>query len=369
MGIKNFHQVIKKYAPGAYADLSFADLEGKWLGIDVSCFIYRYMVGFGKQRWIDGLIHLFVALRSHGIKFVLIFDGTAPSEKDKERQKRKDADDKRQQKAEDILWLIEHLESLEMKSLVCQTDEELSRANRVATPSPLGSPVVHLEELHADLKKVESQCVLIRKKDTDALKELAECMGIVYIQAPGEAEAFGAYLSVHGILDGMITDDTDVLAYGCNYYRISLKERTVQCIEHLELCGEIDFTPNQLTDLAILLGNDYNTNMPGIGPVKAINLLREHKSIEGILENTENDGSVLNYIRSRELFSVPDLNTIHIELAVMQVKLPFVMGNINRQTLPMFMEKKGINIPLLKVRRAWKEGRRINAENVEFVRR
>jgi flap endonuclease-1 len=369
MGIKKFHDVIKKHAPGAYIDLSFEDLANKRLGIDVSGFLHRYMVGFGKERWIDGFVHLFIALRSAGVKFVLLFDGVAPPEKDAERQKRKDAKDKLQQKAEDILWLIEHLEELEMDSLVCETDEELARAARVGKISPLGGKTVNRVELASELKKVENQCVLIRREDTNAVKELAECMGITSIQAPGEAEAFGAYMSVHNLLDGMITDDTDVLAYGCNYYRVSLRERTVQYVEHLELCGEIDFTPNQLTDLAILLGNDYNSNIPGVGPVGAVTLLREHGNIEAILEATGKDGTNLNYIKSRELFSVPDLDYVQQELDILGIKLPFVIGNIDRQKLPFFMEMKNIKVELDKVRRAWKAGRSINARCVEFVRR
>jgi flap endonuclease-1 len=366
MGIKNFHKVIAKHAPDAYSYPSFGDLKGKWLGIDVSCFLYRYMVGFGKERWIDGFIHLFIALRSQGVKFVLLFDGKAPPEKDAVHEKRQCAKDKLQQRAEDLLWLIEHLDELEMTSLVCETDEELTRAKRTGTVTPLGATVVKKEELVEELKKAENLCVLIRKEHIDALKELARHMGIVSIQAPGEAEAFGAYLSVHGVLSGMATDDTDVLAYGCNYYRINLKDRTVQNVDHLKLCDEIEFTPNQLTDLAILLGCDYNSNLVGVGPVGVMNMMREHGSIEEILEATGKDGAVLNYVRSRELFSVPDMDYVQMELKALNIKLPFVMGNLDRQELPLFMEQKNMRIDFGKVRKAWRDGRRINAESVEF---
>ena len=130
MGIKNFHPVIKRNAPRAYSEYTFEELAGKWVGIDVSIFIYRYMCVDG-EGWMNGIAYLFEALRSNGIKFVTIFDGKAPPEKEAEHLKRRGAQDKLKQKAVDLLWLVEHLDELGMDSRVCDTTEEFERTTRL----------------------------------------------------------------------------------------------------------------------------------------------------------------------------------------------------------------------------------------------
>ena len=44
---------------------------------------------------------------------------------------------------------------------------------------------------------------------------------------------------------------------------------------------------DQFVDLCILLGCDYVDKIKGIGPKKAIELVKKHKSIEAILENID----------------------------------------------------------------------------------
>jgi 5'-3' exonuclease len=75
-------------------------------------------------------------------------------------------------------------------------------------------------------------------------------------------------------------------------------------------------TPEQITDLAILCGCDYNIKIEKIGFENAFKLIKNFGSIEKILENEEvlNSFNItnekiknLNYIRSRELFNVENL--------------------------------------------------------------
>ena len=43
---------------------------------------------------------------------------------------------------------------------------------------------------------------------------MLECLGIVWVQAAGEAEAMCAYLNANGCVDGCLTNDGDAFLYG-----------------------------------------------------------------------------------------------------------------------------------------------------------
>lgn len=45
-------------------------------------------------------------------------------------------------------------------------------------------------------------------------ERLLKAMGIACVQGPGEAEAYGAFLNQQGLVDGVISQDSDCFAYG-----------------------------------------------------------------------------------------------------------------------------------------------------------
>lgn len=54
------------------------------------------------------------------------------------------------------------------------------------------------------------------------------------------------------------------------------------------------FSLLQFIDLCILLGCDYCESIKGIGPKKAIEMIKKHKSIEKVIENIDKTVSYLN---------------------------------------------------------------------------
>ena len=57
----------------------------------------------------------------------------------------------------------------------------------------------------------------------------------------------------------------------------------------------LDLTRAQFVDLCIMLGCDYCDSIRGVGPKTALKLIREHKSIEAILDHID-----------RKKYGVPD---------------------------------------------------------------
>lgn len=136
----------------------------------------------------------------------------------------------------------------------------------------------------------------LRKDMVADAQELLTLLGIPWIQAPGEGEAQAAFLCQQGRVWAAATRDYDALLYGAprllRYLTIQGREflpaqGTSRPLEPelLELEGllrNLGLSRQQLVDLAILVGTDYHPGVKGIGPKKALALLREYGRLEGL---------------------------------------------------------------------------------------
>ncbi|KAI0288026.1 hypothetical protein BC826DRAFT_1040870 [Russula brevipes] len=101
--------------------------------------------------------------------------------------------------------------------------------------------------------------------------------GIPYITAPMEAEAQCAALVELGLVEGIITDDSDVFLFGGArvYKNMFNQSKTVECFFLADFARELGIDRENLVQLAYLLGSDYVEGLPGVGPVVAMELLKE----------------------------------------------------------------------------------------------
>jgi flap endonuclease-1 len=130
----------------------------------------------------------------------------------------------------------------------------------------------------------------------DDAKRVLELLGIPYVQAPEEAEAQAAYMAMRGDVWAANSRDYDSLLFGAprlvRYVTISgqefLPSRGVarplvpELIELEELLGHLEITREQLVDMAILIGTDFNKGAKGIGPKTALKLIKQYHSLEGL---------------------------------------------------------------------------------------
>ncbi|KAF8262103.1 hypothetical protein EI94DRAFT_1886778 [Lactarius quietus] len=106
---------------------------------------------------------------------------------------------------------------------------------------------------------------------------LLRLFGIPYITAPMEAEAQCAALVELGLVEGIITDDSDVFLFGGArvYKNMFNQSKTVECFFLTDFARELGLDRERLVQLAYLLGSDYVEGLPGVGPVVAMELLKE----------------------------------------------------------------------------------------------
>ncbi|OJA13616.1 hypothetical protein AZE42_03967 [Rhizopogon vesiculosus] len=108
--------------------------------------------------------------------------------------------------------------------------------------------------------------------------------GIPYITAPMEAEAQCAELVSLGLVEGIITDDSDVFLFGGMrvFKNMFNQSKTVECFLLSDLSRELGLERDTLIHLAYLLGSDYVEGLSGVGPVVAMELLKEFPGEDGL---------------------------------------------------------------------------------------
>lgn len=102
--------------------------------------------------------------------------------------------------------------------------------------------------------------------------------------APMEAEAQCAELVHLGLVEGIITDDSDVFLFGGNrvFRNMFNQSKTVECFLSSDLVRELGLDRGTLVRLAHLLGSDYTEGLAGVGPVMAMELVKEFPSDDGL---------------------------------------------------------------------------------------
>ncbi|RYP17980.1 hypothetical protein DL765_004199 [Monosporascus sp. GIB2] len=172
----------------------------------------------------------------------------------------------------------------EEEELLAQMAEEAEEHARFASQLNNKSEKENQEAYERELKALRTQ----QKKDRRDADEVTQIMitecqallrffGIPYITAPMEAEAQCAELVRLGLVDGIVTDDSDIFLFGGTrvYKNMFNSNKFVECYLAADLEKELSLSREQLIALAQLLGSDYAEGLPGVGPVTAVEILSE----------------------------------------------------------------------------------------------
>ena len=187
-----------------------------------------------------------------------------------------------------------------------------------------------------EVEKFARRTVRVTREHNDECKRLLKLMGVPYIVAPTEAEAQCAVLARAEKVYAAASEDMDTLCFDSPIllrhltYSEQRKEPILEIhldrvLQGLEMdrkqvrCTKTVLVLNiadqqQFVDLCILLGCDYVDPIPKVGPQTALNLIREHGTLEKVVEYIEKDPkkkytlpSDWPYKDARELFFNPDV--------------------------------------------------------------
>lgn len=270
--------------------IALEDLTGRSIAIDAFNTLYQFLSMIRQSdgtplmdrdgritSHLSGLYFRSAALLEIGLKPVYVFDGKPPELKRKTIMERVSA--KVQAEKE---WK----EALEKG----ETKKAFSRATRTSRLTD---------------EMVDESC------------DLLDALGIPWIKAPSEGEAQISHMARKGDVWAAASQDYDALLFGTptlvRYLTLVGKRRlpsgkkvdvAPEIIALSEVLGALKVTREQLIDMAILIGTDFNDGVRGIGPKKSLDLLHRFGNLESM------KGAVAvpeEYAEVRKIFLEPEI--------------------------------------------------------------
>jgi flap endonuclease-1 len=259
--------------------IPFDDLEGSVVAIDAHNWLYKYLTTTVKftdaatyttddgeeVANLIGVVQGLPKLLEAGITPVFVFDGSPTDLKAEEIESRREA----RERAEERL-----AEARERDDQVAIARFE-SRTQRL-------TPTIH-----------------------ETTRELLGHLDIPVVEAPAEGEAQAAHMARHDPdVDYAGSDDYDTLLFGApRTLRGLTGSGDPELMSLKRTLNRHDLTWEQLVDVGILAGTDFNEGVRGIGPKTAISEIKNHGDLFTVL--TARDASIPHADRIRELFLNP----------------------------------------------------------------
>ena len=143
-----------------------------------------------------------------------------------------------------------------------------------------------------ELQKAVDVTPLMAREMIEELK----AAGIPYVVAPYEADSQLAYLEQQGTIQGVLSEDSDLLVFGVRCLLTKL-DQYGECVmirrDDFTACRELSLVGWKLSDfriMAMLSGCDYLPGIQGMGLKTAYRLVRQHKTVERLIRAIQFDG-------------------------------------------------------------------------------
>ena len=256
----------------------FDDLSGAVVGVDAHNWLYRYLTT--TVRWTSddayttadgtevanliGVVQGLPKFFEHDVTPVFVFDGGPSELKQAEIEERREARAEREERLEDARERGDAVEAARLDSQTQRLTDVIHRTTR----------------------------------------ELLRRLDVPIVEAPAEGEAQAAHMARQGAIDYAGTEDYDALLFGAP---VTLRQLTSkgdpERMDFQATLDRHDLTWEQLVDVGILCGTDFNEGVTGIGPKTAVKAVKEHGDLWGVLE--ARDAYVENADVVRTLFLNP----------------------------------------------------------------
>ena len=257
MGVK-FRDIVSPES------IKFEQLENKIIALDAANIIYQFLSSIRQAdgtplkdqngnitSHLSGILYRTSSLIDKGIKPVYVFDGTSDILKKGTQDKRREVKEESQK----------------------QWDKALE------------------EGRIEDARKYATRSSRMSREIIEGSKKLLELMGVPYIQAKGEGEAQASYMVEKGDAWAVGSQDYDCILFGAprmvRNLTITGGKANLEIIILEKVLKDLEITREQLVDIAILVGTDFNIGVKGIGAKTGLKLIKECDNIFNVLEKQD----------------------------------------------------------------------------------
>jgi flap endonuclease-1 len=259
-------------------EVPFDELSGSLVAIDAHNWLYRYLTTTVKFTAEDvytteageevanliGLVQGLPKFFEHDVTPVLVFDGGVTELKSEEVERRR-----------------EQRERAEEKQRAAEEAGEAVEAARLEARTQRLTDLIH-----------------------ETTRELLDRLDVPYVEAPAEGEAQCAHMAATGAVDYAGSEDYDTMTFGSpRTLRQLTSKGSPELMDLQATLAEHDISYEQLVDVALLMGTDFNDGVSGYGPKTAVSAVKEHGDIWGVMD--AEDVYVANADRIRTLFFDP----------------------------------------------------------------
>lgn len=309
MGIRQLNKFLRRNSPHIFREVSLEEYRHKIIAIDVNLYLYRFKSVY-RENWIKNFYRMMMLFMEYDIRCVAIYDTKAPKEKLPKQQERKQKKLDIQRDIDKIKTALDSYRNGNKPDplLVNIMKNKNSRIKKLMGNKAHESFIDEKVILN-EIEKKEKQIINVSYWETAMTKKLLEALNILHIDSDNEAETLCSYLCVSNQVYGVLSNDTDVLAYGSPKFitNLDIHRRTCVEIDYNQLLQENELSSTEFRDFCIMCGTDYNKNIPRIGPIKSYQYIKKFHSIEGIKEAyPQLDTEILKYERVREIFEIPE---------------------------------------------------------------
>ncbi len=273
-------------------EIELKELNSRTVAVDAFNTIYQFLSIIRQQdgapladdrgnvtSHLSGIIYRVTNLIEEGVKPVFVFDGKPPSFK---------------------------AETIRARAEVREAARQMYEAAKAA-----GS---------AEASRYAQASTSINRQIVDDSKQLLGYMGIPYLVAPSEGEAQAAHMVLKGTADYVGSQDYDSLLFGAprvvRNIAITGKRKVPrkniymdvkpEIIELPDVLSALGLSREELIDMAILIGTDYNPGIFKVGPKTAYKLVKKHgDDMPAILGELEQD--IENWPAIKEFFLHPEV--------------------------------------------------------------
>ena len=118
------------------------------------------------------------------------------------------------------------------------------------------------QDIMSNMDNLRTKFTRLQVGDIDKVKSLLTAMGILWLDAEGEADGLCAKLAIKKLVHGCLSEDMDMFIYGCPFVlrHISLVYESVIMYDLSKIVNSLTMTQRELQEICVASGTDYNYN-------------------------------------------------------------------------------------------------------------